>query len=133
MPATKPSRELRAFCHEHHVEMRHHQSPLNSGGDAGQMGTYSCTVPDCLVHYSIAHGYFISSHNGNGNEPDMVPEVRCPHDGTPMYLAEIDRGKRGFRLWRCPQCDGKHTNEEGLVGLASHETQDVSGRSPAEP
>lgn len=133
MPATQPSKELRAFCHEHHVEMRHRQSPLN-GGTAEQAAAYACTVPDCFVHYSTSRGYFISSQNGNGNENelDMVPEVRCPHDGTPMYLAEIDREKRDFRLWRCPQCNGKRTNEEGLVGLASQEAQDVRGRTAAQ-
>jgi len=132
MPATQPSRELRAFCHEHHIEMRQHQSPLNRGGDAGWTGAYACTASDCLVHYSISRGYFLLSQNGNGNELDMVPEVRCPHDGTLMYLAEIDREKRDFRLWRCPQCDGERTNEEGLLGLASQETQDARGRTAAQ-
>ena len=42
-----------------------------------------------------------------------------------MYQAEIDLEKRGFRLWRCPQCDGRRTNEEGLVHSAPQEIHDV--------
>ena len=116
MPATQPSKELRVFCHERHVEMRLNQRILNSKGDAKHSLAYACTEPDCLVHYNIYRGYFILSQNGNTNELDMVPRVRCPHDGTPMYLAEIDLEKRDFRLWKCPQCDGRRTNEEGLIG-----------------
>jgi hypothetical protein len=39
-----------------------------------------------------------------------------------MYLAESDLEKRGFRLWRSPQCDARRTNEEGFVsfGLAAN-------------
>ncbi len=133
MPATQPSKELRAFCYEHHVKMRLNQSLLNSEGDATQTLAYACTEPDCLVHYNTTRGYFMLSQNGNTNEPDMVPRVRCPHDGTPMYLAEIDPEKRGFRLWICPQCDRRRTNEEGLIGLASQGIQDVSGKSWLEP
>jgi hypothetical protein len=131
MPATQPSEELRALCHEHHVKMRLIQSLSNSGGDLTRTLAYTCTQPDCLVHYNIYRGYFILSQNGNTNELDMVPSVRCSHDGTPMYLAEVDPDKKGFRLWICPQCDGRRTNEEGLIGLASQEIQDVSGKNAA--
>ena len=133
MPATQPSKELRAFCHEHHVKMRLNQSLLNSEGDPTQKLAYACTEPDCLVHYNIYRGYFIPGQNENTNELDTVPRVRCPHDGTLMYLAEIDLEKRSFRLWICPQCDGRRTNEEGLIGLASQGIQDVSGKSSLEP
>jgi len=133
MPATQPSKELRAFCHEHHVKMRLNQSLLNSEGDPTQKLAYACTEPDCLVHYNTYRGYFILSQNGIANEPDTVPRVRCPHDGTPMYLAEIDLEKRAFRLWICPQCDKRRTNEEGLIGLASQGIWDVSGKSSLEP
>jgi hypothetical protein len=128
MPATQLSKELRALCHEHHLEMRLNQGLLNSA-NGQQTLVYACTEPDCVVHYNISRGYFILRQNGNTNELDMLPEVRCPHDATPMYLAEIGLEKRGFRLWRCPQCDGRLTNEEGLVGSASKEIQDVSGKS----
>jgi hypothetical protein len=131
MPATQPSKELRALCHEHHVKMRLIQSLSNSGGDLTRTPAYTCTQPGCLVHYNIYRGYFILSQNGNTNELDMVPSVRCPHDGTPMYLGEVDPDKKGFRLWICPQCDGRRTSTEGLVGLASQEIQDVSGKNAA--
>ncbi len=133
MPATQPSKELRALCHEHHVEMRLNQSLSNSEGKARQTLAYACMEPDCLVHYNIYRGYFILSQNENTNELDMVPSVRCLHDGRPMYLAEIDREKRDFRLWKCPQCDGRCTNEEGLIGLASQGIRDVSGKSWVKP
>jgi len=133
MPATQPSKELRVFCHEHHVKMRLNQSLLNSEGGLTQTLAYACTEPDCLVHYNIYRGYFILSQNENTNELDMVPSVRCLHDGRPMYLAEIDREKRDFRLWKCPQCDGRRTNEEGLIGLASQGIRDVSGKSWVKP
>ena len=131
MPATQPSKELRALCYEHHAEMRLNQSLLNSEGDPIQELAYACTGPDCLIHYNIYRGYFILSQNGNTNELDMVPRVRCSHDGTPMYLAQIDPDKRDFRLWRCPRCDGRRTNEEGLIGLGPQESQDVSGKNAA--
>ncbi|OLE01471.1 MAG: hypothetical protein AUG82_11180 [Ktedonobacter sp. 13_1_20CM_4_53_11] len=63
---------------------------------------------------------------------DMVPRVRCARDGAPMYLAEINPEKRGLRLWTCPQCGARHTNEEGLVGLASEGIQDLDGKSAAQ-
>jgi hypothetical protein len=129
MPATQPSKELRALCHEHHVEMRLNQSLSNSEGYATQTLAYACTDPHCLVHYNISRGYFTLSQNGNTNEPDMVPTVRCLHDGMPMYLAEINQEKRDFRLWRCPQCDGRRTNEEDHIRSALQEIQDVSGKS----
>jgi len=113
--------------------MRLNQRILNSKGDAKHALAYACTEPDCLVHYNIYRGYFILSQDGNAIEPDMVPSVRCLHDGTPMYLAEIDREKRDFRLWKCPQCDGRRTNEEGLIGLASQRIRDASGKRRVEP
>ena len=133
MPATQPSKELRALCHEHHAEMRLNQSLLNSEDDAKHTLAYACTEPDCLVHYSIYRGYFILSRNGNTKELDMVPRVRCPHDGTPMYLAEIHQAKRDFHLWRCPhpQCDARRTNEADLIDLAPQGIQDHSGKNAA--
>jgi hypothetical protein len=119
MPATQPSKEFHALCHEHHVEMRLNQIPLKSAGQDTQTLAYACPWPDCLVHYNIARGYFMLSQDGNLSELDMVPRVRCPHDEMPMYLAEINPEKSGFRLWRCPQCDGRCTNEGDLIGKAS--------------
>ena len=131
MPATQPSKELHPFCYEHHVKMRLSQSLLNSEHNLSQPPVYACTEPDCLVHYNIYRGYF-PSQSGNTSELDMVPAVRCLHDGMPMYLAEIDQQKKGFRLWICPQCDARRTNEEGLVGVVSG-IPDVSHKSGLEP
>ena len=89
----------------------------------------SLLKPDCLVHYNIFRGYFILTQNGNTNEMDTVTRVRCPHDGAPMYLAEINPAKRGCRRWTCPQCGARRTNEEGLVGLTSQEIQDLSEKN----
>ncbi len=132
MPATQPSKELRPLCHEHHVEMKLNQRLPSSEGNATQALTYACAESDCFVHYSMSRGYFVLSQNGNTNELDMVPRVRCSHDGTPMYLAEIDREKRAFRLWRCPQCDARRTNEQGLVGAASQEIHAVKRKNGLE-
>ena len=129
MPATQPGKELRALCHEHHVKMRLNRSYVNSDGGATQTLAYACTEPDCLVHYNIFRGYFMLPQDGNMNQMDRVPRVRCPRDGAPMYLAETDLEKKEFRLWRCPQCDARRTNEEGLIGLSSQGMQDVSGKS----
>jgi len=133
MAGVQPCKELHPLCHEHHVNMRRTEIALMIEGEHTPTPAYACPVTDCLVHYSMSRGYFVLSQNGNTNELDTVPRVRCSHDGTPMYLAEIDRERRGFRLWRCPQCDGRRTNEEGLVGLASQEIHSVKGKNGVEP
>ena len=119
MLATQPSKELHALCHEHHVEMRLNRILLKSERKDLQSAVYACSEPDCVVHYSISRGYFILSQVGSTSELDMVPSVRCPFDGMPMYLAEINQQKQSFRLWRCPQCGAGRTNQEGLVREAS--------------
>jgi hypothetical protein len=115
MPRTQLSREFFPLCHEHHVKMTDNLTPLKDNGGGTQTPTYACTEPDCLLHYNISAGYFMLNRNGNTSELEMVPKISCPHDGVSMYLAEIDPAKRGFRLWRCPQCGATRTNEEGLV------------------
>jgi len=95
------------------------------------MFAYARKKPDCLVPYNFFPGYFSLTQNGNTNEMDMVPRVRCAHDGAPMYLAKINPAKRGFRQWACPQCGARRTNEEGLVGLPSQEIQDLGGKNAA--
>ena len=118
MPANQAKNDLRPLCHEHRLEMRLNRS-LNNGGNATQ-AAYGCTEPACLVHYNSSRGYFMSQ-DGNRDEMASLPKVRCPLDGAPMFLAEISPDKRSFRLWRCPECGARRTNEEGLVGLASEE------------
>jgi hypothetical protein len=132
MPATQPSKDLRPLCHEHLLEMRLNRNFLNNGGDATQATAYGCTEPACLVRYNTSRGYFLLSQNGNGDEMEMLPKVRCFLDGMPMYLAEIHPEKRSFRLWTCPQCGARRTNEEGLVGLASQGIQDLAGENTAQ-
>ncbi len=48
-----------------------------------------------------------------------------------MYLAEIHQAKRDFRLWRCPQCDGRRTNEEDLMDLAPRGIHNDTGKNAA--
>jgi len=119
MPSTQLSKDLCPLCHEHHREMRLHRSSLNPEGDGAQAIVYACTEPDCLGRYNTSAGYFILRQNRSKDEMDVLPKVTCILDGAPMYLAEINPEKRGFRLWTCPKCGAKRTNEEGLVGLAS--------------
>ena len=131
MPTAQPSKELRPFCYEHHVEMRFNQSFLDGNDGTTQTVTYACTEPDCLVYYNISRGYF--TPNQNTDEPGTVPGIKCLHDGKPMYLAGLDPNNRSFRLWICPQCDRRRTNEEDLISLASEKIQDASGKSWVEP
>lgn len=100
------SKQLHALCYEHHVKM----------GMTGlvKQTAYACPEPDCSVRYSPSNGYFLAPEHGQVASY-LTPRVTCPCDGQPMYLAEINQEKRAFRLWRCPQCDARRTNEEGLV------------------
>ena len=117
MPATQTRKEFHALCHEHHVQMR--LSQVLPKGQV-QKVAYACDEADCFVRYSVSRGYFLSSRKSQASDSALLPKVRCFLDGTPMYLAEINRQekgreKKGFRLWRCPKCDARRTNEEGLV------------------
>jgi hypothetical protein len=129
MPATQPSEDLHVLCHEHHLEMKLKRNCLNSEGAKTQAIAFGCIEPDCFVHYSTSRGYFMLNQSGNNDGIEMVPKIRCFLDGVPMYLAEINPEKRGFRLWRCPQCGASHTNEEDLIGLAPQEIQDLGEKN----
>jgi hypothetical protein len=131
MPASQPSEAFRVLCYEHHVEMMLKQSFSNGGENTRKTVTFACPEADCHVHYSIAGGYFLQSQNGHRNDLEVIPTVRCLDDGTPMYLAEIDLDKRDYRLWICPQCGGRRTHEQGLVGIASRGNQDARGEREA--
>jgi hypothetical protein len=133
MPANQPGEALRALCYEHHVEMRLKQNVSNGEQNTRKTIMFACPEAGCLVHYSISGGYFLPSQNGHRNNLEVIPAVRCLDHGTPMYLAEIDLDKRDYRLWICPQCGGRRTHEQGLVGMASREIQEVSGQREAEP
>ena len=130
MHGTELSKNLRPLCYEHHVEMEN-RSSLNGDAETTKGITHGCAEPDCSVHYNIARGYFMLSQNGNRAERDTMPKIRCFLDGAPMYLAEINPQKRSFRLWMCPQCGARRTNEESLAGFASQKVKDVSGESAA--
>lgn len=132
MPAAQPNKEVRVLCFEHHAEMGLNTSVLNSQQEPQQTLTYTCPEPECQVHYSLLRGYFFPNQNGN-KRVDMLPDVRCLHDGTPLYLVQIDKEKRAFRLWLCPQCGASRTNKEDLVGSASEEVSESAGKCGAQP
>jgi hypothetical protein len=127
MPAAQSSKNVRPLCHEHLEEMRLHQSFLSANGDETQAMVYRCMEVGCLVQYDVTRGYFILTENGNGHEAGLVPKVTCPVDGAPMYLAETSEEKRDFRLWKCPQCGARRTNEESLVGQGISSNSGYSG------
>jgi len=115
MPFAQPARELRALCHEHHVNMRLSQIALMVEGDLRIIPAYACPHPDCFVCYAASHGYFIATKHGQ-MERDGTPRVTCPRDGQPMYLAGTNPKVSSFRLWRCPKCDATRTNGDNLGG-----------------
>lgn len=121
MPGTQRQQRFQALCHEHHVRMKFRDVRLTNGRGPVEIAAYACAEPDCRVHYNMSRGYFMPNLSGAESDIDMamLPKVRCRRDGVPMYLAETDRRKKGFRLWICPQCDARHTNEEDLVGAES--------------
>jgi hypothetical protein len=121
-------RLLQPLCHEHHLEMGLAQVPLYTGAGAPPTLAYACPDPDCLVHYSSSHGYFTVRHNGNEFDRDTMPEVWCPQDGLAMYLAEVLPEDRSFRLWKCPSCDSKRRNVDGLWRASA--TGNSSGYQP---
>ncbi len=114
MPSLQMKRDLSALCYEHHIEMRFGQVAVQTRGERTQILAYTCPEPDCLIHYHASRGYFITDQNGNGNKLEMTPNVRCPHDGASMYLAEVLPEHKSFRLWKCPQCNINHSNGDNL-------------------
>jgi hypothetical protein len=73
---------------------------------------YACREPGCFIHYYSSQGYSIEPQDGDKGEPETKPGVQCPKDGRVMYLAEVRRERKGFRLWKCPECDAIRTNGE---------------------
>jgi hypothetical protein len=65
-------------------------------------------------------------YDGTSTDFDVLtlPKVRCSKDGAFMYLGATDEAKRAFRLWICPQCDARRTNEEDLVSM---DRREISG------
>jgi hypothetical protein len=109
MPIAQLRMEIKALCHEHHIQMKLNQIFVTTDGARTQVPAYACPEPDCVVHYSSSHGYFIPSQNGNGVETNsLMPRVRCEMDGMPMYLVEVLPERKSFRLWKCPKCTMNH-------------------------
>src|SRR5882762_1751723 len=87
--ALQRNRVLQPLCHEHHLEMRLTQVPLQTGSEPAQTLVYACPESDCLVHYDSSRGYFVVVRDLSGIDRDMMPELVCSQDGLPMYLAEV--------------------------------------------
>src|SRR5580704_4096846 len=114
MPPQQKNRAPQPLCHEHHLEMKLTQVRLQTGSEPAETLVYACPEPDCLVYYDSSRGYFRVTDNGNGIDRDMMPEVWCSQDGLPMYLVEVLRAQRSFRLWRCPRCNSSRRNNDEL-------------------
>lgn len=120
MATAQPRKQFHALCHEHHIEMRLTEIELQCKGRPTRTSAYACPQPDCGLHYMPSIGYFIPAESGR-QELDIMPRVKCRHDGRPMFLAEVNPLKRSFRRWQCPQCRSSHTNDEGLLNeVSSH-------------
>jgi hypothetical protein len=99
---------IRVLCYEHHVEMRLRQVLPKSQPESGLFLTYACPEPSCAVHYNSSEGYSVAAPDGNQNEREITPRVRCVRDEAPMYLTAVPQ--RNVRHWRCPQCNTVCTN-----------------------
>lgn len=109
---TSTRRDLHVLCYQHHAEML---PRLLSEPAKGLL--YACREPGCLVRYHSFDGYFIDPKVAETIDQEITPRVSCPNDGRLMYLAEVIPQRRGFRLWKCPECNGSRTNEETSGGL----------------
>ena len=104
-------RDFHVLCYQHHSEML---PRLPSEPAEGQL--YACGELACLVRYHSLHGYFVDPKVAKTIELEITPRVGCPKDGQFMYLAEVIPQRRSFRLWKCPQCNGRRTNDEETSG-----------------
>ena len=118
MPVAQTRKEFYPLCYQHHHEMMPDQFNLQNTSDPRQTIAYTCREPGCLVRYHSPRGYFMVQ-GGNAIEEEATPNVTCTHDGTSMYLAEVQPHNTSYRLWRCPQCEASRTNEEGLISRRS--------------
>lgn len=118
MRSNKPSSSLQPLCYEHHTEMSLVQMVPGNGNTPHQGLEYACQVPNCFVRYTGAHGYFVVPRNGSGLQEEILPSVRCPHDGALMYLGEVRPEDRSFRLWRCPLCKAASASGQVLAAAS---------------
>lgn len=117
MLSSQPESSLQPLCYEHHTEMRLVRMVSGNGAKPTQQPRYACQESDCFVLYSSTEGYFLAPSEGGQVEEEILPGVRCPQDGAPMYLGEVRARERSFRLWRCPLCKG--TSKSGQVLVAT--------------
>ena len=118
MSVAQTRKKFYPLCYQHHHEMMPDQFNLQNTSDPRQTTAYTCREPGCLVRYHSPRGYFMVQ-GGNAIEEEATPNVTCTHDGTSMYLAEVQPHNTSYRLWRCPQCEASRTNEEGLISRRS--------------
>jgi hypothetical protein len=105
--------QLRPLCYEHHISMGFKRFVAAPDGPRRMHG-YVCPAPGCSVGYNRREGYFMMVPRRAHTERDIIPCVRCPHDGQLMYLAQTNPDNRSFRLWKCPLCGMSRTNREVL-------------------
>jgi hypothetical protein len=116
MAVEKTRRHLHPLCYEHHVPMKPVQFEKRASSFITYSLAYACPHFGCFICYAGATGYF-TIEDGNQSERAEVPQVSCPKDGHPMYLADLHPQKTSLRLWRCgnANCPGHATIEEFVV------------------
>jgi hypothetical protein len=105
-------KNINVLCYEHHIEMSLSQILLKIGRKSRQTAAYVCEESGCTVRYNSLRGYFVTTRDGSQIEREIMPRVSCPQDGHLMYLAEVRPKQTNYRLWRCPECNMRRTNED---------------------
>ncbi len=103
MPATEPVKVMKVIqplCFEHHVEMSREELASRR-----EMVVYGCQEPECHIHYSGSEGYFFNPTGEDSIDQYAIPRLHCVHDGSPLFLLEVQPENHSFRLWRCPKCN----------------------------
>jgi hypothetical protein len=113
MALQKTRRDLRPLCYQHHVQMKPVQLEKSTNPFTTYSLAYACPRSGCFICYAGKTGYF-GVEDGDQSKRPEAPQVSCPQDGQPMYLAEVHPQKTNFRLWRCgnANCQGQRTIEE---------------------
>jgi hypothetical protein len=108
---------LHVLCYEHLTQMRLSRILLKIGEKSWQITAYVCEEPGCFVRYSTSRGYFATTQDASQMGGETAPRISCPQDSQLMYLTEVRPQQRNYRLWRCPDCNTSHTNEERSQAL----------------
>jgi ribosomal protein L37AE/L43A len=85
--------------------------PPKLPGESAEPLLYVCPQPGCPIRYESSRGYFLETADKEAVEQEILPDVLCPSDERPMYLAKVDAERRSFRLWKCPKCGSTRTND----------------------